>query len=154
MVSIMKRSEIKKGFSRFSERGFTLIELLLVMVILTVLAAVVVPKFTKRSEQARITAANTDISNLEVALDAFEVDMGRYPTSTEGMKALVEQPTGTTSTSWKGPYIKRGIPNDPWGNQYLYTIPGKHNTKGYDLYSYGPDGQDGGSDDIDNWSTR
>ncbi len=150
----MQRSDMKKGYRRGPERGFTLIELLLVMVILTVLAAVVVPKFTKRSEQARITAANTDISNLEVALDSFEVDMGRYPTGTEGMKALVEQPTGTTTSSWKGPYIKRGIPNDPWGNQYVYTIPGKHNTSGYDLYSYGPDGQDGGSDDIDNWSTR
>jgi general secretion pathway protein G len=150
----MKRSKMKKVFKRGSERGFTLIELLLVMVILTVLAAVVVPKFTKRSEQARITAANTDLSNMEVALDAFEVDMGRYPTSTEGLKALVEQPTGTKSTYWKGPYIKRGVPSDPWGNQYVYTIPGKHNTSAFDLYSYGPDGQDSGSDDIDNWSTR
>lgn len=150
----MKRSEIGKGFRHCSDRGFTLIELLLVMVILTVLAAVVVPKFTKRSEQARITAANTDISNLEVALDAFEVDMGRYPTSTEGLKALVEQPTSTTTVKWKGPYIKRGIPSDPWGNQYIYTIPGKHNTSGYDLFSYGPDGKEGGSDDIDNWSAR
>lgn len=150
----MKRSHMGKGFRLGSKGGFTLIELLLVMVILTVLAAVVVPKFTKRSEQARITAANTDISNLEVALDAFEVDMGRYPTSTEGMKALVDEPSGAKASSWKGPYIKRGIPNDPWGNQYIYTIPGKHNTYGFDLYSYGPDGQDGGDDDIDNWSTR
>lgn len=150
----MKRSEMGKGLTCDYERGFTLIELLLVLVILTVLAAVVVPKFTKRSEQARITAANTDISNLEVALDAFEVDMGRYPTSNEGMKALVEEPTGSMADAWKGPYIKRGIPNDPWGNPYVYTMPGRHNTKGYDLYSYGPDRQDGGSDDIENWSTR
>lgn len=145
---------MKNGFIKTREKGFTLIELLLVMVILTVLAAVVVPKFTKRSEQARITAANTDISNLEVALDAFEVDMGRYPTSTEGMKALVEQPASTTTARWKGPYIKRGIPSDPWSNQYIYTIPGKHNTSGYDLCSYGPDGKEGGGDDIDNWSAR
>ena len=150
----MKISQMKKGFKLGSKGGFTIIELMLVMVILTVLAAVVVPKFTKRSEQARITAANTDISNLEVALDAFEVDMGRYPTSTEGMKALIEQPSGAQTSSWKGPYIKRGIPNDPWGNPYVYIIPGKHNTSGYDLYSYGPDGKDGGSDDIDNWSVR
>jgi general secretion pathway protein G len=150
----MKKPVEKNIVKHSSEKGFTLIELLLVMVILTVLAAVVVPKFTKRSEQARITAANTDISNLEVALDAFEVDMGRYPTSTEGLKALVEQPTSTTTTNWKGPYIKRGIPSDPWGNQYIFTIPGKHNTSGYDLCSYGPDGKEGGSDDIDNWSTR
>jgi len=70
------------------------------------------------------------------------------------MKALVEQPTGTKTSSWKGPYIKRGVPSDPWGNQYVYSIPGKHNTSGYDLYSYGADGQDGGTDDIDNWSAR
>jgi general secretion pathway protein G len=150
----MKRLETKKGFIYGSQKGFTLIELLLVMVILTVLAAVVVPKFTKRSEQARITAANTDVSNIEVALDAFEVDMGRYPTGTEGLKALVEMPSGTTITTWKGPYIKRGIPNDPWSHSYVYVIPGKHNTASYDLYSYGADGQDGGTDDIDNWSTR
>jgi general secretion pathway protein G len=150
----MKRPKMQGGFKFNSEKGFTLIELLLVMVILTVLAAVVVPKFTKRSEQARITAANTDISNIDTSLDAFEVDMGRYPTSAEGLKALVEQPTNTTTAKWKGPYIKRGIPSDPWGNQYVYVIPGQHNTSGYDLYSYGPDGQEGGADDIDNWSAR
>lgn len=137
---------------RQSEKGFTLIEVLLVMVILTVLAAVVVPKFTKRSEQARITAAHTDIANLEVALDAFEVDSGRYPTTSEGLKALVENPSG--SKNWKGPYLKRGVPKDPWDNQYIYTQPGRHNTYGYDLYSFGGDNKEGGDDDIDNWSTR
>lgn len=149
----MERLKIERGCIYGFQKGFTLIELLLVMVILTVLAAVVVPKFTKRSEQARVTAANTDISNLEVALDAFEVDVGRYPTSTEGMKGLLDQPTGIKSGTWKGPYIKKGIPSDPWGNAYVYTIPGKHNTSGFDLHSYGPDGEDGGDDDIVNWST-
>jgi len=134
-----------------SRSAFTLIELLLVLVILATLAAVVVPRFAKRSEQARITAARTDISNLEVALDAFEVDTGRYPTTEEGLAALVEAPL--TVTGWKGPYIKRGVPKDPWGNPYVYRCPGQHNVNGYDLYSYGPDGQDGGGDDIDNWST-
>lgn len=145
---------MKKGLKLCSKGGFTIIELMLVMVILTVLAAVVVPKFTNRSEQARITAANTDISNIEVALESFEVDMGRYPTSTEGLDALVDEPYSTKTSSWKGPYVKRGIPNDPWGEPYIYTIPGRHNTYGYDLYSYGPDGQEGGDDDIDNWSLR
>lgn len=135
-----------------SQRGFTLIEVLLVMVILTVLAAVVVPKFTKRSEQARITAAHTDIANLEVALDAYEVDNGRYPSTSEGLKALVENPSD--SKNWKGPYLKRGVPNDPWGNQYIYTQPGRHNTYGYDLLSVGGDKKEGGDDDIDNWSAR
>lgn len=150
----MKKRESRQHLKRRYERGFTLIEVLLVMVILTVLAAVVVPKFTKRSEQARITAANTDIANLEVALDSFEVDIGRYPTTSEGLEALVEQPSLSRPSSWKGPYIKRGVPNDPWGNLYVYNMPGENNTAGYDLYSYGPDGQEGGSDDIDNWSVR
>jgi len=132
--------------------GFTLIELLLVLVILAVLAAVVVPKFTRRSEQARVTAARTDIANLEVALDMFEIDTGRYPTSQEGMEALVSVPGN--APDWHGPYIKRGVPNDPWGNPYVYRYPGQQNTDGYDLYSYGPDGQEGTDDDIDNWSPR
>jgi len=134
------------------QRGFTLIELLLVLVILATLAAIVVPKFTRRSQQARITAARADIANLEVALDSFEIDTGRYPTSEEGLGALVEQPARLDG--WHGPYIKRGVPRDPWGNPYVYMCPGRHNTNGYDLHSYGPDGQDGGSDDIDNWSER
>jgi general secretion pathway protein G len=128
--------------------GFTLIELLLVLVILAVLAAVVVPKFTARSEQARVTAAKTDIANLETALDAFEVDNGRFPTNDEGLRALVEMPSN--ATSWKGPYIKRGVPNDPWGNTYIYRWPGQHNTTSYDLYSFGPDGREG-TDDVVNW---
>lgn len=135
-----------------SQEGFTLIEVLLVMVILTVLAAVVVPKFTNRSEQARVTAAHTDIANLEVALDAYEVDNGRYPSASEGLKALIENPSD--SRNWKGPYLKRGVPKDPWGNEYIYTQPGKHNTYGYDILSFGGDKKDGGDDDIDNWSER
>ncbi len=133
-------------------RGFTLIELLLVVVILGVLTAVVVPKFTKRSEQARITAARTDVANLEVCLDALEIEVGRYPSAQEGLQALVTQPSGMKG--WNGPYIKRGVPNDPWGSPYIYKFPGQHNTSGYDLYSLGPDGQEGGGDDIDNWSQR
>ena len=133
-------------------KAFTLIELLLVLVILTALAAVVVPKFTRRSEQARVTAARTDIANLEVALDAFEVDTGRYPTTDEGLAPLIEEPQD--AKGWHGPYIKRGMPKDPWGRAYVYKQPGEHNTTSYDLYSMGPNGQDGGDDDIDNWSER
>lgn len=132
------------------KRAFTLIELLLVLVILAALAAVVVPKFTKRSEQARITASRTDIANLEVALDAFEIDTGRYPTTNEGLTALIREPSN--AQVWRGPYIKRGIPNDPWGKTYIYRQPGQYNKYGYDLHSLGPDGQQGGGDDIDNWS--
>ncbi len=137
---------------RAALRAFTLIELLLVLVILSVLAAVVVPKFTRRSEQARITAARTEISILEGSLDTFEIDTGTLPATQQGLQVLVEEPAGVKD--WHGPYIKRGVPNDPWGNAYVYRYPGEHNAEGYDLYSYGPDGQSGGGDDIDNWSTR
>jgi general secretion pathway protein G len=132
-------------------RAFTLIELLLVLVILSVLAAIVVPKLAGRSEQARITAARTEIASLEMQLDMFEIDTGRFPTSQEGLKALVDEPGNVQD--WRGPYIKRGVPTDPWGNEYVYRYPGEHNETGYDLYSFGPDGQSGNEDDIDNWST-
>ena len=131
-------------------RGFTLVELLLVLVILAVLAVVVVPKFTGRSQQAKVTAAQTDIANLEVAIDAFEVDCSRYPATQEGVAALVQQPSGLVE--WKGPYLKRGVPKDPWRSLYVYRYPGQHNPNGYDLYSLGPDGQEGGGDDIGNWT--
>jgi len=132
--------------------GFTLVELLLVLVILAVLAVVVVPKFTGRSQQAKITAAQADIAALEVALDSFEVDCARYPSTQEGILVLIQQPQGLLE--WRGPYLKRGAPQDPWRNPYVYQYPGQHNTTGYDLYSFGPDGQEGGGDDIDNWSQR
>ena len=133
-------------------RGFTLIELLLVLAILAVLAVVVVPKLTGRSKQAKETAAQTDVANLEVAIDAFEVDCARYPTTEESLGALVQQPSDLPE--WRGPYLKRGMPKDPWQNLYVYRYPGQHNAGGYDLYSLGPDGQEGGGDDIDNWSQR
>ena len=140
-----------KGLMKKKKEGFTLIELLLVLVILAALAAVVVPKFTSRSEQARLTAAKTDISNLEVSLDAFEIDCGRYPTNSEGLRALIEQPAN--ALGWKGPYLKKNaIPIDPWGKEYVYRYPGQFNRYGYDLYSYGKDGQQGSEDDITNWS--
>jgi general secretion pathway protein G len=142
---------VNKGFnSKPGRTGFTLIELLLVLVILAALAAIVVPKFTKRSEQAKTTAATTDIANLEVALDAFEIDTSRYPTNSEGIQSLVEQPSN--AEGWKGPYLKKGVPKDPWGNEYIYKQPGQHNEYGYDLSSLGPDSQPGTDDDIINWT--
>lgn len=132
-------------------RAFTLVELLLVLVILAVLAMVVVPKFTGRSEQARETAAKTDIANLETALDAFEVDCGRFPSTEEGLRVLLEPPAGVQN--WRGPYIKRA-PVDPWGNAYVYRYPGAHNAGSYDLSSPGPDGREGGDNDVTNWSQR
>ncbi|NLW50449.1 MAG: type II secretion system major pseudopilin GspG [Candidatus Brocadiaceae bacterium] len=149
----MNRRTTRQNRRRAAGRGgFTLIELLLVLVILSVLAAVVVPKFARRSEQARITAARTGIASLQTALDMFEIDNGRYPTTEEGLAALVEEPVD--AVSWGGPYISRTVPLDPWGREYMYKYPGDYNTDGYDLHSRGPDGQDGGGDDVDNWSER
>ncbi len=129
--------------------GFTLVEMLLVLVILATLAAVVIPKFAGRTQQAKITAAQTQIANLETSLDSFEIDNGFYPNSSDGLTALVTQPNN--AQDWKGPYMKKGVPTDPWGNAYVYTYPGKNNQNGYDLMSMGPDGKAGGGDDITNW---
>lgn len=133
------------------QQGFTLIELLLVLVILGILAAIVVPKFSGRTEQARITAAQTQIASFSTALDSFEVDNGYYPKGQNGLLDLVQQPRD--AQNWKGPYMK-DIPKDPWGNDYKYESPGKVNSTGYDLLSMGPDGQEGGDDDIANYTTR
>ncbi|KPL09034.1 hypothetical protein AMJ85_07325 [candidate division BRC1 bacterium SM23_51] len=135
--------------SALRRRAFTLVEMLLVLLILGLLAAIVVPKFTGRSEQARITAAETQISSFETALDAFEVDNGFYPKGSDGLRDLLEEPSN--AKNWRGPYLKQGIPDDPWGNPYIYEYPGKHNEKGFDLMSMGPDGSTGGDDDIANW---
>ncbi len=144
-----KRETSKRNLAR--QTGFTLIELLLVLVILATLAAIVTPKFAKRGQQAKITAAKTQISQLEVALDAFEIDVGRYPTTVEGLQALVTKPT-SDSDGWNGPYLSKGVPRDPWGGEYQYRYPGQKNQDGYDLSSYGPDYRQGGGDDITNWS--
>jgi general secretion pathway protein G len=144
----MIRSTVQRG----GRRGFTLIELLLVLVILSVLAALIVPKFSGVSERSRVTAANVEITNISNAVKRFEIDVGYYPRAEEGLQALIELPAGLTEERWKGPYLDGGIPKDPWGNAYLYVIPGRNNTKGFDLSSSGPDGQEGTEDDVANWS--
>ncbi|MFW6256058.1 MAG: type II secretion system major pseudopilin GspG, partial [Candidatus Sumerlaeota bacterium] len=116
---------LHKMTNRKKQKAFSLIELLLVMVILATLAAIVVPKFTGRSKEAKITAAKAQIGNFETALDAFEVDNGFYPEGDTGLQALVEEPSD--AKNWHGPYLKKGIPNDPWGNPYNYEYPGKNN---------------------------
>ncbi|NGO39409.1 type II secretion system major pseudopilin GspG [Limisphaera ngatamarikiensis] len=132
--------------------GFTLVELLLVLVILGTLAAIVLPKFAGRTEQARITAARTQLATFATALDAFEVDNGYYPKGSDGLKDLIIQPRD--APNWKGPYLRATeIPLDPWGNPYIYECPGRHNPSGYDLMSMGPDGRAGTEDDITNWDT-
>ena len=148
----MKLKTLTYSQTRRNRRSaFTLIELLLVLVILGILDAIVVPKFSGRTEQARVAAGQTQINTFGTVLDAFEVDNGYYPKGKNGLNDLVQPPRD--AQSWKGPYLKSDIPNDPWGHPYIYECPGKHNTSGYDLMSMGPDGRVGGDDDVTNWQS-
>jgi general secretion pathway protein G len=126
--------------------AFTLIELLLVMVILAILAAVVVPRFTGLSEQANIKAAKTQISNFKTALSEYEIDNGGFPTGEQGLAALITNPGNLPN--WKKYMDVDKVPQDPWGHDYVYRSPGT-NGKDYDLFSVGKDGQEGTSDDVD-----
>ena len=119
------------------ELGFTLVELLVVLAILGLLAAIATPQVIKYLGRAKVETAKIEIKNLSVGLDLFLLDVGRYPTEQEGLRALVEQPPGLTT--WLGPYIKRsGVPVDPWGQPYVYHSPGREGD--YDLYSVGEEG--------------
>jgi general secretion pathway protein G len=149
MRTKMRNIGWNRGMRPNARRGFTLVEILLVLVILATLAAIVLPKFTGRTEQAKDTAAKTQLSTFELALDAFEVDNGYYPKTSDGLQPLNEAPGD--AKNWRGPYLKQDIPTDPWGNAYVYECPGKHNEKGYDLLSMGPDGRPGTDDDVTNW---
>ena len=146
-------SKIRRNLAT-RQKGFTLVEMLLVLVILATLAAVVVPKFAGRSKQAKVTAAKSQISNLEIAIDLFEVDMGYFPKGGNDLRELIEEPNSNNVQDWQGPYLKKGIPRDPWGNDYVYNYPGKMNIGSYDISSGGPDMKTGTEDDITNWQTE
>jgi len=129
-------------------KGFTLIELMLVVIIISALAAMVLPRLAGRSEQARIAAANADIkANIATALKLYELDNGQFPVSSEGLQALLTKPS--SAPNWNGPYLEND-PVDPWGRPYIYKSPGQHRPQDYDLSSLGKDGQQS-EDDITNW---
>jgi general secretion pathway protein G len=137
-----------------NQRGFTLIEIMVVVVILGILAAIVVPRLLDEPEKARRTSAATQIRSFEEALGIFKLENGFYPSTEQGLQALVTKPTdGRIPTRYKkGGYIKK-IPLDPWGYPYLYLSPGVHGD--FDLFSYGPDGETGGEGenaDVANWN--
>jgi general secretion pathway protein G len=152
LILLVKKCCVALTASKSSLTGFTLIELMLVVIIIGTLAALVITRLAGRAEQARITAVKADIlSNIPLALDLYELDNGVFPSTQQGLDALIEKPnTQPLAKNWNGPYLKKR-PIDPWGNQYRYTSPGMHNTQGYDLFSVGKDGTEGGGDDIGNW---
>jgi general secretion pathway protein G len=146
--------EGNRGASRSRSRGFTLIEIMVVIVIIGLLAAFIVPTVMSKVDDAKIAKAKGDIQALEAALSIFYLDNSKYPTTEQGLKALVQQPTDPSIKHWKaGGYLER-VSKDPWGSEYQYVYPGTHG-KQYDLFSLGADGQPGGEGinaDIGNWN--
>ncbi|WP_373019686.1 type II secretion system major pseudopilin GspG [Thiomicrorhabdus sp.] len=136
------------------QKGFTLIELMVVVVILAVLAAFVAPKLMDRPDEARIVKAKQDISSISSALKLYKLDNYVYPTTDQGIEALVKQPTTEPQPKHWKQYLEQ-MPMDPWGNPYLYLSPGEHGD--FDLFTYGADGQDGGDGvnaTIGNWNIK
>jgi general secretion pathway protein G len=133
--------------SKRKSEGFTLLELLVVLLIIGMLAAFVAPKYFGEISKSQTQVAAAQIEALGQALDQFRIDTGHYPTQTEGLAALYAPPGTTSEPKWNGPYLKKSVPADPWGNAYVYTIPSTTTGKDYDLISYGSDGQPGGTGD-------
>jgi general secretion pathway protein G len=132
--------------------GFTLMELLLVLMIIGMLAALVGPTLYQKIKPAKQSAARAQLTNFGTALDAFYMDVDRYPTSQEGLNALRERPEG--ADRWNGPYLKKEVPVDPWGHPYVYRAPGRNG--GYEIVSFGGDGREGGDGDnadINSWES-
>ncbi len=135
---------------RLQPYGFTLLELLVVMVIIGLLAGYVGPKLFGQIGKSEVKVTRAQIDGFSKALDQYRVDTGHYPATEQGLAALMTQPAG--ETKWSGPYLAKGVPKDPWGNDYRYVSPGEHGD--YDLLSYGRDGQPGGTGedaDITSW---
>lgn len=133
------------------KRGFSFIEIILVIIILSALTTMIIPRLRGRTEEAKRTIARTDILvNIPTALKLYELDNGRYPSTEQGLNALIEKPSiPPFCENWHGPYIERKALLDPWGREYIYKYPGEHG-KEYDLYSLGRD-EENDEDNINNW---
>lgn len=134
--------------------GFTFIEMIVVVSIIGLLLALVGPRFIRGQEKAEVKAAVAQIENLGTALDTFRLDVGRYPTTQEGLAALNQRPPAIDR--WDGPYLKKTVPADPWGRPYFYRSPGE-NGRPYDIYTLGADGAPGGDGpnrDVASWDTN
>lgn len=127
--------------ARPKNAGFTLLELLVVIAIIGLLAAYVGPRYFSQIGKSETTVARAQIGSFENALDQYRLDVGRYPTTEQGLNALITPPDN--NQKWNGPYLKKEVPNDPWGHSYTYRFPGSK--KEYDILSYGKDGQPGGT---------
>lgn len=128
--------------SRLASNGFTLLELLVVLVIIGLLAGIVGPRLFKSVGKSELTTARAQIDALGKALDQYRLDVGHYPSTQEGLAALMNRPG--SEANWSGPYLKKTAPPDPWGMAYQYRFPGEHNVEDFDLFSYGPDKAPGG----------
>ena len=144
---------MRLGF--MNQRGFTLIELMVVIVILGILAGLIIPRIMGRPEEARRMKARVQIESIETALKLYKLDNGSYPSTEQGLEALVEAPSvGQLPRAWRdGGYLEKGrVPKDPWDNEFIYLSPGVNSD--FDLISYGADGEPGGEDtgkDVNNW---
>lgn len=135
-------------------RGFTLLELLVVISVVAILAALVAPSVFRNVGDAKVAAAKADIDAIGLALDTYALHTNSYPTTAQGLAALVTAPTPARPNAWRGPYLKKGVPRDPWGFPYQYTAPGIVNPSTYDLVSFGRDGRVGGTGedgDLSSW---
>ncbi|MBQ1426420.1 MAG: type II secretion system major pseudopilin GspG [Succinivibrionaceae bacterium] len=135
--------------------GFTLLEIMVVVVIMGMLASIVSFNVMGSKADAEVRKTRIDIKNIQQALDLYKLDNSRYPTTEQGLKALIKKPTASpVPKNWKkGGYVQE-LPEDPWGNKYQYANPGVHNPDSYDLYSFGPDQEEGSDDDIGNWQSE
>lgn len=140
---------------RRGRRGFTLIEMMVILAIIAVLAAVVAPEVLRSVGDANAGAARQQIELLSTALDGYRLDNHAYPTTQQGLAALRTEPViGDKPRNWRGPYLRRAVPEDPWGRPYVYEAPGRANPKGFDLYTLGRDGREGGEGedaDVTSW---